>query len=473
ELLSTTDSFERTALMIAVEEHSLEWVAHLVKNSTLLDMQDKSGSTALHYAIHGKSKIVTKLLLDAGANPDIGTFDEERPLHLAIASKQLALANLLLKAGADVSLKNSSGWTPTTLAKRSNDKNIRAALKIDASNSNIRLQRISEVQNLEKLFVDAVRRGDRELTEKLLNQGIDISSAEANGYTPLAHAVLNGQRDIVPLLLNRGARTDTVFAQKQNLLHLAAKSSNADTLPLLITHSLDINATDAFHKTPLVLATQAGCEQCVTFLLRNGASAQIQDNDGKTPLIHALINRRASIAKLLLTQPDKHNLTDNAGRNALWWATKRGYLDIALNLLNSSTAPSLDLSKFNALHVAAEENHPALVEPLMELVNIDLKTRSGNTPLLLAAHAGSTEALVLLIEAGANLDMPNARGDTALISAAKSENLECAKLLLDAGANPSIRNRNFESAFSIIELRNKPTGMMLIENYDGKLAKLL
>ncbi|EKX43433.1 hypothetical protein GUITHDRAFT_110555 [Guillardia theta CCMP2712] len=71
-----------------------------------------------------------------------------------------------------------------------------------------------------------------------------------------------------------------------------------------------------------------------------------------------------------------------------------------------------DMTNINAtvLHVAARNNYSSIVEFLIEKgADINAQTRFGMTPLMTAAHRGSTNAAIALVQAGADLWVKDTR----------------------------------------------------------------
>jgi len=67
--------------------------------------------------------------------------------------------------------------------------------------------------------------------------------------------------------------------------------------------------------------------------------------------------------------------------------------------------------------------------------NVNAADRSGNTPLLEAAHTGQTEAVKVLLAAGADVNLKNHAGLTPLMDAARRGYSEISELLLMKGAD--------------------------------------
>ncbi len=471
EQVNVEDDFGRTALMEAAEQGSHDWVGYMIDAEARVNTQDQLGNTALHYAVSCKALRVVELLVSAGADVNLAALDGASPLHLAVGTERVDIVAVLLKSGADVEAKNAAGWSSRMLALRSSDEAMKAAFGIRSSTSNKRLSRIADVQQSQPLLINAAQRGDIELVRELISKGINVDVLGEGGYSPLAVAMRNGHTEVARLLVNEGAAIDTVFGNGQTLLHLVAEYSRPESMAL-IKAGAGVDALDSQQRSPLMLAALSGCVPCVAQLLSRGASTSLQDDHGQSALIIALRNDHTQLAMRLVSATDRLDLEDDSGRTALWWACRRGHADIAAALIERPAATSADNDDVNPLHVAAEGNQAELVGRLLTLVDIDSESRSGNTPLLLAAHAGSTEALSRLITAGADLEVKNILGDTALIAAVRSGDLLSTELLLAAGANRNSRNDRFESARSLIEQREEPQWIKLLEEVDGGLFGL-
>lgn len=95
-----------------------------------------------------------------------------------------------------------------------------------------------------------------------------------------------------------------------------------------------------------------------------------------------------------------------------------------------------ELSVFEQFIVAAREGNVAGIEAALadhpEFINAPDGDRQGMTALMLAAHAGQTEAVLLLISRGAHVTLRDGGGWTALHYAAERRRFETVRLLLAA-----------------------------------------
>jgi ankyrin repeat protein len=90
---------------------------------------------------------------------------------------------------------------------------------------------------------------------------------------------------------------------------------------------------------------------------------------------------------------------------------------------------------------------------------VDAATRSGNTPLALAAAAGHERVVRTLAAAGANLEARNALGNTPLLAAVTAHQDAVAKTLIELGASTRVRNSAGQNALDLAR-RSGATGLV-------------
>jgi len=80
---SARDNKGKTALHLAAQEGEDEIAKFLLENSEIRNLQDSNGWTALHWAVGNEHVNTVRILLDAGVDPGINSFDACTPLDLA------------------------------------------------------------------------------------------------------------------------------------------------------------------------------------------------------------------------------------------------------------------------------------------------------------------------------------------------------------------------------------------------------
>lgn len=189
--------------------------------------------------------------------------------------------------------------------------------------------------------------------QKLLQQGLDVNSRDAQGETLLFYAIMSGaQLKIVRLLIESGADVNApsmnsgmtpllaVTLTAAELQEQALQIYQQDTLPerqsmvearlkqqmqqqmlraakilkLLLDSGADVNQETPFG-TPLMSA--AGNEwnlKMIDMLINAGANVNQQDRNGRTALFYASINDADKVVSKLLAAGADINIKDYTGK---------------------------------------------------------------------------------------------------------------------------------------------------------------
>jgi Ankyrin repeats (3 copies)/Ankyrin repeats (many copies) len=136
----------------------------------------------------------------------------------------------------------------------------------------------------------------------LEHKGVDASSQDNHGRTPLWWAAEGGHEAVVRLLLEReGVDTNSQDNDGRAPLSRAAYNGHEAVVRLLLEREgVDASSQDKGGRTPLSLAAEGGHEAVVRLLLeRVGVDASSQDNDGRTPLSRAAEGGHEAVVRLL------------------------------------------------------------------------------------------------------------------------------------------------------------------------------
>lgn len=102
----------------AVTEGDADIIRLLLTHGANVEVADRSGATALHWAVRSDNLDVAELLLAKGANIDTADGIGRTPAHYAVLQGHEAMLDLLSARNADLTVKDREGLTPTDLAVR-------------------------------------------------------------------------------------------------------------------------------------------------------------------------------------------------------------------------------------------------------------------------------------------------------------------------------------------------------------------
>ncbi len=153
---------------------------------------------------------------------------------------------------------------------------------------------------------------------------------------------------------------------------------------------------------------------------------------GKTPLMEAAFRANPEMVGLLLNCGAQPNVRATDGNTALaYCALSGGSLPVLRLLLRAGAEPNMGtFQKTFPLHMAVVMCSPEFVGALLDgKAKVDVANKDGLTPLMLAASAGKTATVELLLSRGADRDILDGAGKTALDYARSANSEPCVSLL--------------------------------------------
>lgn len=158
----------------------------------------------------------------------------------------------------------------------------------------------------------------------------------------------------------------------------------------------------------------------------------VDDINGRTCLHEAAIAGSQRMIALCIQNNVSVNKTDVYGRTALHYAAMKGHSSVCQHLLDAGATPSiLDRDNYSPLIYATLTGDVASVNSLLENGRVPVQPlETGDlSPLSLAARAGHTDVVVLLLKKGA-VSVPNSNGEYPIHLAAQEGHAVVCRLLL-------------------------------------------
>lgn len=167
----------------------------------------------------------------------------------------------------------------------------------------------------------------------------------------------------------------------------------------------------------------------VESLLRRGFDPNARDPKGFHGLFVAVSEPSPKVAAVLIdwSKTDVEPRTKE-DESPLMIVALKGDLELARRLV--ARGAHVNKTGWTALHYAATNGHLTLIRFLLEQnAYIDAEAPSGTTPLMMAAHYGTPEAVKLLLDEGADPMLKNLQGLTAIDFANRANRKESAELI--------------------------------------------
>ncbi len=350
------------------------------------------GETCLHLAVQLDTQVIVQWLLERGADARARDALGRSPLHIALhaatGEDPTSRVRCLIRYGADPDAPAANGETALGLALTRHERDLKRWLHWTGWRLPGRALRGADLPA-------AAIAGDAAAVERLLQLGLPVDAADAQGATALLRACGLGHARIAVALIEAGADLEAAAPSGATCLTAAVSMGHDTIVDLLIVHGADIRRTLPGGATVLALAAGLGHARIVHRLLIAGADPALADERGATSL-HAA----AAYAFLHAAEP--------AARELL------------VSLLDAGAA-------VDPRNVRGET-------PLQLLLGSRAELGSPCQPLALAA------LLPLLLERGTDIDAQDERGVTPLHACAMHGLLGPAQHLLARGADRTRRD---------------------------------
>jgi ankyrin repeat protein len=348
--VNAIDHVRRTALYQASVAGNAEACRQLLARGADPNIADIDGETPLHTSIScrrmrygpGEYDKVTRMLIEAGANPNLKNKMKASPMDWAISSGDRSLVNLLLKHG---------GRADDVFVALANGDVAKVKRLIDNERS---LANRSGCGQFTPLHISAIA-GNARMVQLLLNAGAEVNAKGSYGLTPLSLAAISNDAATVEMLLKCGADVKS-RDESGTALHHAIIAGSVDAARVLLSHGADINTGDNEGTTPLHDAVLKGDVRMTDFLLSNGADPNVPDENGSTALRYAYHDDAAfEVARRLMSHGLRVNLRDKTGATMLHWVALRGNAAVARLLLdNGAEVNALDKKGIAPLNNASD-----------------------------------------------------------------------------------------------------------------------
>ena len=283
----------------------------------------------------------------------------------------------------------------------------------------------------------------------------------------LIHYSSSGNLFMVKLLLKKGANPN-FFNKKYNVAFIAntnshrlrlqgkrhgtaliaaVKNNHIKVVKALVEAGADPNIRDLSGDTALTIAAGHGDNIYLVqiLVLDAQASIDIQNRLGYTSLMKTVMNSHKGVVRALLDLGANPNIQDSFGRSPLMMAVKHKNADIVQMLLAAGGDPNC--VKYNILDCpimqASRDGNKEIIKMLSEAgAALDIRDKSGQTPLMVAIKHNHVDAVQVLLEKGADFKCKKYSTDNCpLIQASRDGRREIVRVLLRAGADPDVQDK--------------------------------
>lgn len=280
----------------------------------------------------------------------------------------------------------------------------------------------------------------------------------------LIEAATSNDFDIVRRMI-RGLKVDpnTTYNYSLTPLQIAVSNNNLEMAQFLIRQKADINLVNN-RTTALHIATDLRRVEMIQLLFKGKANPSVINSQGLTPLQLAANKEDMQIMQALMVA---NNLREISANNLILAVAKNTSARVKSLLNENILTYNLDKNGYLPLHYASVLSTPEILEQLLPYYDINARTHTGQTAIMLAAKNNRADLIPILVEARASLFEKDGEGNTPLHLAVIYNSINAANTLIQL--NAPTREVNQQGQIPL-DIAKDPLKDILRANYDLPVA---
>lgn len=404
-------------ILKAVRKEDRKLLKGLIKAGVDINFQDKFGVTALMESARLKGAGITELLLSNGANTALKNNEGDTALLIAATTGSLDVVKTLIQSGANLNDLNKKKCTALILTLYRNDQAM--AEYLISKGADIFLQ-------------DAKGRSAYDIALGYKNSSL-MAQIKASGGKKLARLLANREKE--NHLKQFKAQSESNKSRGWSPVMYASWRGDKEAVKSALSSDQNLDKKDTAGMTALALAAQGGHLKIMYMLLDAGADLRCAADIEKHAFFIASKRGHAKVVKSLVSALKDSPECEELLQSSLNYSLRNKQMDIADLLLKNGTIYT-NQAKTSPLIIMAAEADAELVEELVKNgVDVNAKTPSGETALMIAAQHDNQVAIQSLLIHRADIDAKDNLGRTALIHAAQKGQINCVKYLTEQGSD--------------------------------------
>ena len=472
-----TDSDNTPLALAAINNHDNVVHALLSDSQCPVDAKGQDGYTALHYSCRYGHVDIVRTLVKHKASVNTRTDSGNTPLTLAAINRHDNVVHALSDYNCEIYAKDKDTYTALlhSSCERGYDGVVRALLtehkadinlyaRTDSGDTPLKLAAINKHDNVVHTLLSdsqclvevkgqdgytalhfSCRDGNVDIVRTLVKHKANVNAKTDSGDTPLTIAVRHKHDDVIHALLSDSqCSVDAKGQDGYTALQYSSRYGHVDIVWTLVKHKANVNAKTDSGDTPITLAVRHKHDNVIHALLSDSQClVDAKGQDGYTALQYSCRYGMVDVVRTLVKHKANVNARTDSGDTPLKLATINKHDNVVHALLSDSQClvDAKGQDGYTALQYSCRYGHVYVVRTLVKhKANVNARTDSGDTPLILAAkHKHDNVMHTLLSDSQCLVDAKGQDGYTALHYSCRYGHVDIVRTLVKHKANGNAR----------------------------------
>lgn len=283
--INTLDSENKSILYFPIKLGYSELLEYLLSLTlVVINSQDLTGNTALHYAIIAKNINYVRLLLEHNANPQIYNKLGFNSFHLSIQLKCHDIC-VLLSDYVDINITTKhTGESGLHLAINTTQYDtIRFLLK---KGINLNIQ---EAEDQLSVLHYSIVLNDIKIVNMLLEYDIDTNLQDITGNSVLVYTIIENNTQCYDILIKRGVNVNIINVEGKTALHYILEQANYKDFIDKILPTANMNIQDMNGDSPLHYMTRMNVwENYINILKTKKLNGNVRNANNMRPFDYVI-----------------------------------------------------------------------------------------------------------------------------------------------------------------------------------------
>ena len=277
-----------------------------------------------------------------------------------------------------------------------------------------------------------------------------------------------GAQNCLTYILSISQNCNNLDKKNRSLLHFACYYGKLETVQLVYELGFPVDAKTSSGNTVFHIAAKRNYLQIIKYLFSVGGNLNAANKARILPIHYSIAYGFNDITDFIYSATGITNQEVYQGGQLIYLGFKKSNEELLSKLLEDHYNDYIESANCYPIHYAIKSKNIQLATNLINKgIDIDVKNKQGDTPLMLAVSIRSLDLINLLLDNGADINAQNNKGWSALHIAINKSFNEIVELLLnEEECDIDLISKDGFTALDMAKIKKKTDIIQIFEDFE-------